>query len=710
LIIFTPLKTVKEDILEVLFGTENSFLCLLVCLLVASGITVLVYYRNKELKELGKWQVRILVFLRFLTVLLLAVLILSPMLKTLKRYIQTPVVITAFDNSSSMVSYADSTEARHKLERIYDRLQTELTGDFRLVNYTFGEGAETGHIPDFNEKKSDYSQLINTVYTNHFNENVGAMILVGDGIYNRGTNPLSDIRKLNFPVHSVGIGDTNIVKDAAIADIRVNRNAFVGNLFPVEINLRFEKMANEPAILEVRKENEVVYNRRIVPVNDDHFLTTTFTLEANTPGLQHYTVWLNTPARENNIRNNRSEYVIHVLENKQKILLLSEGSHPDIGAIRNILEQQQNFEVSVFTREPYPANMNDFNLIILNQIPSAGSTGWELVTKSLESKASLLFIVGNQTFIPRFNQLGLEIEMIPQAQNPEEAQPVLNEDFKLFTMEMELREMLEKFPPLQSPFAETEMDPAYSVMLYQNLKNIETQRPLLALGNINGRKTGVLFGEGIWRWRLYNYYFNESHRQFTDFIVSIAQYLSLRENEDNFHIDFQPVYYDTDPVILNAEVYNESFERINEPEINIRITHENGNVFPFVFDHKEDYYRLNAGKLTVGRYHFNATVQIGKNEYTESGSFEILPLQIENINTRADFNLLFQLSSLAGGEFFYENEISQLTGKILENENIRPTTYFQASLTELLNLKWLFLVLIVLAGMEWFLRKFWGIY
>lgn len=696
--------------MEVLFGTENSFLFLLVCLLVASGITVLVYYRNKELKDVGKWQVRILILLRFLSVLFLSFLILSPVIKTLKRYIHPPVVITAFDNSSSMVSYGDTTEARHKLESMYDRLQTGLTGDFRLVNYTFGEGAETGHVPDFKEKISDYSQLINTVYTNHFNENVGALILVGDGIYNRGTNPLSEVRKLNFPVYSVGLGDTNIVKDAAITDIRVNRNAFVGNLFPVEISLQFEKMANEPAILEVRKEDEVVYNRRIVPLNEDHFLSVSFSLEADMPGLQHYTVWLNTPAREKNMLNNRSEYVIDVLENKQQILILSEGSHPDIGAVKNILEKQQNYEVSVFTREPYPSNMNDFNLIILNQIPSAGATGWELVTKAMESKASLLFIMGSQTYIPRFNQLGMEIEMTPQAQNPEEAQPVLNKDFKLFTMEKELREMLDKFPPLQVPFAEIDMDPAYSVMLYQKLKNIKTQRPLIALGNINGRKTGVLFGEGIWRWRLYNYYFNESHRQFTGFIESLAQYLSLRENEDNFMVDSQPVYYDTDPVIMNAEVYNESFEPINESEINIRITHENGNVFPFVFDKKEDYYRLNAGKLPVGSYSFNAVVFLGEKEYTESGSFEILPLQIENINTRADFNLLFQLASLTGGNFFYENEISQLTGRIVENENIKPATYFQASLTELLNLKWVFLVLLTLAGMEWFLRKLWGIY
>jgi hypothetical protein len=277
-------------------------------------------------------------------------------------------------------------------------------------------------------------------------------------------------------------------------------------------------------------------------------------------------------------------------------------------------------------------------------------------------------------------------------------------------MEKELREMLERFPPLQVPFAETELDPAYSVLFYQNLKNIPTQRPLLALGAINGRKTGVLFGEGIWRWRLYNYSFNESHRQFNGLIVSLAQYLSLRQNDDNFIIDFQPVYYDTDPVILHAEVYNESFEMIHEPEINIRITHENGNVFPFVFDPQENYYRLDAGKLPVGRYHFNATVPIGKNEYTESGSFEILPLQIENMNTKANFNLLFQLSNHTGGDFFYENEISQVTEKILKNDLVKPTTYFQASLTELLNLKWLFLVLLGLAGVEWFLRKFWGIY
>lgn len=505
-------------------------------------------------------------------------------------------------------------------------------------------------------------------------------------------------------------GDTNIVRDAAIADIRVNRNAFVGNRFPVELNLQFEKMENEPVTIQVYKNDEIVFTKRIVPVNNDYFISESFNLDAELHGLQHYMVRLNTPAEENNVKNNRSEFVINVLENKQKILILSEGTHPDLGAIKNVLELQQNFEVSIFTRPPYPENLNDFNLIILNQMPSTWTVGRELISKSLESKTPLLFIVGSKTFIPQFNQLNQGVELIPQARNTEEAQPSINNNFELFRMNEELRDMIERFPPLMVPFADINLAPAYSTMLYQKLNNIDTQRPLIAMGNMEGRKTGVIFGEGIWRWRLYNYYFNESHQQFTEFISSVIQYLSLRENDDNFIIDFQPVYFDTDPVILRGEVYNEAFELINEPEITIDLTDEEGNNFPYVFDNDGDYYKLDAGKLPVGDYSFTADVIIGEDKFTESGYFSIIPLQIENVVTKANFNVLFRIADVTGGDFYRADQINELTELISNNSNIKPTSYFQASITEILNLKWLFLVLIIVFSMEWFLRKYWGIY
>ena len=97
------------------------------------------------------------------------------------------------------------------------------------------------------------------------------------------------------------------------------------------------------------------------------------------------------------------------------------------------------------------------------------------------------------------------------------------------------------------------MDSLYKVydLIYQKIKNIETAKPVIATGTMNGIKTGFIFGEGIWRWRLYDYYMNENEAAFNELINQLVQYLSLRENEDNFIIDYNPVYAEIDDIIFN---------------------------------------------------------------------------------------------------------------------------------------------------------------
>ncbi|MBN1820509.1 MAG: hypothetical protein JW833_07325, partial [Prolixibacteraceae bacterium] len=135
-----------------------------------------------------------------------------------------------------------------------------------------------------------------------------------------------------------------------------------------------------------------------------------------------------------------------------------------------------------------------------------------------------------------------------------------------------------------------------------------------------------------------------------------------------------------------------------------------GKNFRYIFDNEGNYYKLDAGKLPVGNYSYSAEVTIGEEEFTESGEFSVVPLQIENTKTRANFNVLYQMANLTGGELFYSDEAEKLVEKIRNNNNIKPTHYFQASITELLNLKWLFFVILIVLGVEWFLRKYWGIY
>lgn len=692
------------------FGIKYWLVYFLIFLIVALGIVFLLYFRNKDTRELTRNQRAILMMLRFTSFFLIAFFLLSPFLKSLKKMVQNPVIIAAWDNSGSVVSSADSAKLAQEIVELKEKITSELGGNYSLINYTFGQETKLDGALNFSEKKSDYSDLISTINNNHFNENIGAFLLVGDGIYNQGKNPVNMQENITFPVYSIGLGDTTELTDARVQGIRVNRTSFSGNRFPVETDTRFIKLNGRSLRLTVHEGETEVAQTVVTPANDDYFQSDQFLLEAGEPGLKHFAVTVEISDNEQNTKNNTAHFVVNVLENKQKILILSDGYHPDIGALKNTLDQQKSYDVSVFTEEPYPSNFSDFNLVILNQLPTSGKSMANIIAGESSQRVPLLFIVGSKTFLPQLNALAHGVTINPLAGSAEEAQAVFNPAYATFTVSEEFRTVLEKFPPLMVPFANYQLEPEFNPLFYQKIKNIETGKPLLATGIFNGKKTGFLFGEGIWRWRLNNYFQNQSHNQFNELVNQLVQYLALRENEDNFIVNFEPVYTEIDPVVLDAEVYNDVFERITTEEVTIVIQNEKGDELDFTFDVRGNGYHLNAGNLPVGNYSFVAEVTIGNQTFTETGNFAVTAVNIENIVTQANHRILFQLASQTGGDFYPVNQVDEAIEKLKQSNSLKPASYFQEMVTELLNLRWVFFVLLMLLSVEWFLRKFWGIY
>ena len=692
------------------FEAKYYLIKLLAIIVAAIGVVMLLYFKNKDNTELSKSRTRVLMLLRLLSFTLISVLLLIPFLRSLKRTIQNPKIIFAYDNSASMIAATDSMETAETIKEIRDHLAQNLKSDFSFVQYSFGREAGISDTVDFKEKGSDYSRLITTLVNNHYNENIGALVIAGDGTYNMGKNPVNMMSDITFPVYTIGLGDTTELADALIQDIRVNRTAFSGNRFPVEIDCRFVQLKGRSIKLSITRDGSEVAETVITPANNDFFHSRQFILDAGSPGLKTYSVKLGITSTERNTANNEAEFIINVLEYKQKILILSEGPHPDIGAIKNTLEQQQSFEVSVFTDEPYPSNLSDFNLVILNQLPTPGKSMSALFGGDDNHRVPVLFILGSKTYLPQLNAFERGVNIQALTTSGDEAQAVVNDIFGLFSISEGLRETLIQLPPLQVPFANYRLQPELNIFLYQKINNIETTRPLIAAGLYNGRKTGFIFGEGLWKWRLYDYLLHQTHNHFNELISQLIQYLALRENEDNFMISFEPVYSEVEDVLMKAEVYNDAFEYLSDAEINIVIENEEGNKLNFTFDVTDKGYILNAGNLPVGNYHFLAEVLIGNNKYTEEGRFSVAALNVENIITKANHRILFQMAGQSGGDFFTPGEMSELTSILKNNDNIKPVINFQEMIYEILNLKWLFFVLLVLLSSEWFLRKFWGLY
>lgn len=648
--------------------------------------------------------------LRFFSFFIIAFLLLSPFIKNLRKITRNPVVIAAWDNSSSILSTPDSVRVATEFDQIRKNISNRLSSSYSLVEYSFGQQTKLLENFSFEEKRTDYSELINAVVNNHFNENIGALILVGDGIYNQGKNPVNLINEVSFPVYTIGFGDTTEIVDSRVQDIRVNRTSFSGNKFPVEADTRFSKLKGKPVRISVIHEKQEIESIVITPPNENFFYTHQFILDAGQPGLKHYTIKTEIADNERNTKNNQAGFVINVLDKKQKILILSDGPHPDIGAIKNTLDLQTTYDISVFTEEPFPVNLSDFNLIILNQLPTSGKSAADIVAAAQKSRVPILFLVGNKTFLPQLNALAQGALIKPLAGSGEDAQAIMNTGYVIFNLSEDFRQLLPRFPPLQVPFAEYELQPGFTPLFYQKIMNIDTQKPLLATGTLNGRKTGFVFGEGIWRWRLYDYYVNQNHNLFNELVNQLVQYLALRQNEDNFIIDFKPVYAETDDIIFKGEVYNDLFERINTQEVKLKIQNAAGEEFDFTFDVQGNDYVLNAGHFPAGDYTFTARVDIGGKEIYETGNFAITPVNFENLDLRANHNLLFQLAEASGGKFYLPSESEQLVDDLLKNNRLKATSYYQEMINELLNLKWMFFVALLLLSVEWFLRKFWGLY
>jgi len=121
-------------------------------------------------------------------------------------------------------------------------------------------------------------------------------------------------------------------------------------------------------------------------------------------------------------------------------------------------------------------------------------------------------------------------------------------------------------------------------------------------------------------------------------------------------------------------------------------------------------YSLNAGILPIGSYKYLASVKLGNEKITEKGLFQVNALLLEANNTVANHQLLQNLSEKLNGTMLYPNQLSQLAELINKDNNIASIIYEETDLKELIDLRWIFSVLLTILSIEWFLRKRNGAY
>jgi len=685
---------------------ESSPLYILLCALVAVAYAF-VLYRAKH-----TWSKRInqLLFgLRTVLVFFLAVLLLGPVIKLITNQFEKPTWVFLVDTSSSMAEGMDSLRQKG-LESELQKTRNDFEKAGFDVTWRDLQGEQINNLA-FKSSSSDLNKGIQNTLNEYEGKNLAGIVLLSDGIYNSGSSPI--YTTVRVPVHTIGTGDTVMRVDVVLKNVAYNKVAYQGNKFPVRAQVVVQGLENVPVQVSVSKEGrEVAALERNSGTSS--FIDFDFQLDAKEKGIQRFDVSVKPLSQESNQRNNSASIFIEVVEGRKKIVLIAPAPHPDIKALKTVIEKNSNYEFilhipGVENAEADILKPGGAELFIFHQVADQAGKTTPLFQSLYKNPSSVLLMIGAGSNLRQLPALNVPIQFEAAGQW-DDVTPVVNENFRDFTFSDNSNGTFTRYPPADVPFGKFAYPPQSNILLFQRIGSVTTDRPMLLSWPDNNRKIAVLVGEGIWRWRLNEYADNGNTEIFDELFSKLIQYLSTLEDKRKFRsFPLQNEFSDSEAVVIESQVYNDLFELVYGNTIKLDVRDDQGKVYNYSYTTSPGSARYRIGGLKEGVYRFKASTVLGGKTEEANGQFLVKAQNVEAQNLTADFGLLRKLSTETGGKFYKVNELPKLAND-LQGTKAASLIHTDETFNQLINLKWVFFLLLALITTEWFLRKYLGSY
>ena len=694
---------------RLLFESSPAFI--IICVAAGLGYGYLLYKAKHPWNKLTNQS---LFVLRAALVTFLAILLLGPILKLTNTIFEKPAFVLLVDNSLSVKEIVDSAQRqaiRQELNSVATRLSDE---GFEVTQRNLAN--DEPEIISYTHRNSDLAGAIKEVVADYEGKNLAGMALISDGIYNSGSSPLYNL--LRIPMYTVGVGDTSDRVDLVLKNLAYNKIAYQGNRFPLRIEALIKGLQNQEVTVSVFQSGKLI-SRQQKNSGNKQLVDFDFQLEAKEKGIQRYDVVLELLSQEINKRNNRASAYIDVVEGKKKILVVAPSPHPDIKAVRSVIEKNSNYEFILHipgVKEATVEQLDQPDLVIFQQVMDSDGKTNSLFTKFYKNNTALLVMIGYKTNLRQLSAVGIPLtfESIGQW---DDVTPLINSQFRDFGFSENINGIFSRYPPAAVPFGKFVFPANAQILLYQRIGSVATERPLILSLNENNRKVGVILGDGLWRWRLNEFSENEKTEAFDEVFGKLIQYLSTKDDKRKFKsFPLQNEFTDTEPVVFESQVYNDLYEQVYGNKIDIELRDEEGKTKQYDYVTGTGSSRYRIGSLKEGVYRYKATTQVGGSPPNKAGKLEevrgeflVAAQNIEAQNLTADFGLLRKMAAQTSGKFYEVKDMAKL-GEEVSQTKVKSLIHSDESFNSLINLKWVFFLLLALITTEWFVRKYSGGY
>ena len=640
----------------------------------------------------------VLTTFRALSIGALLLLILNPKTDLNSSRIVKPKLSILVDNTQS-IQFLNRTEL---LNSTLKKLSENglLNEKFEIQSYKFDKDFTLLDSLEYTGTQTNIGKSLETINAIH-KDDQAAVVLLSDGNQTIGNSYLYQSKFLSQAVFPVVIGDTTPYVDLKIQQLNVNKYTFLGNTFPVEIFVNYNGSRSIQTNLKIYSGASLLFDKLLQLSPESNSMSTIAYLKAKRIGLQRFRAVLSTLTEEKLTTNNSVEFGIEVIDQQIKIALISESSHPDLGAFKAMLETQNNYEIELLSPEKFLNNASAYTVAVLYQPNNRFKSAYEAIEKY---NINTFTIGGTFTDWSFLNDIQSNFNQEATTQK-EVYQGAFNQNFEDFALEPI---NFENYPPLATVFGSTTLKGQHNILMFKTVNNINTQQPMLFSYSNTGKRHVVLLAEDVWKWRMYCYRQHQSFKKIDNYFRSIFQYLSTQKSTNRLKVSHASIFDGSERIAVYAQFFGENFEFNSNADMEIEIKSKNLKkplIFPMLIENRT--YVANLESLQPGSYSYK--VRLKNKQFSTAGRFEILPFSIEKQFLNANLTQLQQLALQTNGQLFYENTVDNLISKLLANEQYKSIQKVEKKSVPLIHFKLLLLLLLLSLASEWFIRKYFGL-
>lgn len=651
-------------------------------------------YFFKE-KQKGK---HLLVFavLRFFSIFFMLVLFINPK-TTIKQFEDIKPGLNILVDNSSSIRYSAQEEQVKSLLAL-TKNNKELNEKFTINYYAFSDQVAKQDTFNFDQQETNILNSLQSLESIN-NEVTAPVVLITDGNQTQGAN--YEFYRSKQQIYPVIVGDTLRYDDLQISQVNVNRYTTLNNKFPVEVFLLYDGNETINKTLTVRQNNTVVFSRTVQFTQDKNSQNIQFHLPASKVGLHNYNIAIAPLPNEKNKLNNDHNFSIEVIDEQAKILIVTGINHPDISMLKRSIEMNQQRKVDILNDLNSNVKFNDYQLVIIYQ-PNRNFN--KIIDNILNSNTNVFVITGTKTDWKFLNQAQPFFKR-NSINKTEEYAAVFNLTFDEFILE---DIGFSEYPPLEDYFGQIQFSAPIKPILYQKIVNYETEEPLLTTFSLQDKRGAVLFGENIWKWRMYNKVTKQSFLEFDTFFDQLIQYLSSFKRTNRLEINYKPFEFANSKIMITSQFFDANYNFDKDALLELTITNldtKTSRKIPFTLN--QNNFQVSLSDLTAGNYSFNVKVQ--NQNITKTGALTVLPYEVEQQFTTANIKDLKGIAEASGGSYFYINQTNDLIETLLSDKRFVTVQKSIEKTVSLIDWKLLLGFVLFLLSLEWFLRKYRGL-